>query len=452
MMYADKNKKWGKSMGMKDERGFTLVELAVVLIIIGILSGAFFSFMHVLSMSRKSELLDSKLDIIRRAISEYIEDDPLDPTDITEMRYPCPASPTAAIGSAEYGVENRVGGVCSATNGVAQAIGTAGQVVFIGAVPTRTLSIAGDYMYDPYHNRFTYAVSGNLTQVNALSGVNSGAITIVDESATITDRAHFALVSHGEIGTGGYSDGGALLGNCDTDNDGDSENCDGDATFIAEQGMTLANTAAFNDDSVLFDLVDDTDDEWWQATDISGQNINNRNPGNVGIGTVTPASRLDVAGAVRIGSVPDADCTVGAVGAMRYNTATDAIEYCAADNGSGAPGWKPSGGGLRPIGGGMLGVGETNLGSNWSTVFFEGTYASPDSGSAGGVVWEQADGTKWLALTSATGGGVFAALTNAYQCSFPGNALAEFCAKLVGGDLWIKAGTFVDVSYVIFVE
>ena len=64
--------------------------------------------------------------------------------------------------------------------------------------------------------------------------------------------------------------------------------------------------------------------------------------GNVGLGTLTPQAKLDVAGAVKT-SDSTLSCTAANVGTMRYNPTTDSLEFC--KNNLGVPSWKPAGGG-----------------------------------------------------------------------------------------------------------
>ncbi|MCX6787597.1 MAG: hypothetical protein NT108_00305 [Candidatus Kaiserbacteria bacterium] len=68
--------------------------------------------------------------------------------------------------------------------------------------------------------------------------------------------------------------------------------------------------------------------------------------GNVGIGTLTPAVKLDVAGAIKFGNaVPNADCTASTLGSARYNATAKEVEFCSPDGGgAGVPGWKSIGG------------------------------------------------------------------------------------------------------------
>ena len=47
----------------------------------------------------------------------------------------------------------------------------------------------------------------------------------------------------------------------------------------------------------------------------------------VGVGTQSPVVALDVAGALKIGDGGET-CTSGLSGALRYNTATQAVQYC----------------------------------------------------------------------------------------------------------------------------
>ena len=55
--------------------------------------------------------------------------------------------------------------------------------------------------------------------------------------------------------------------------------------------------------------------------------INFRSNGNVGIGTIAPATALDVIGAARLGYA-STTCSSTIAGAIRYNSATPALEYC----------------------------------------------------------------------------------------------------------------------------
>ncbi|HLD40992.1 MAG TPA: hypothetical protein VJA84_02325, partial [Candidatus Omnitrophota bacterium] len=66
---------------------------------------------------------------------------------------------------------------------------------------------------------------------------------------------------------------------------------------------------------------------YWKLADSGTDDISYALNGNVGIGTVSPSAKLDVAGGVKIGSDSGVcDSTKG--GTIRYNNADGCLEYC----------------------------------------------------------------------------------------------------------------------------
>jgi prepilin-type N-terminal cleavage/methylation domain-containing protein len=243
-----------KNAATKYSRGFTLIEIAVVITIAGLLLAGILRGYKVFVVQKQQVDLEVTYDVVKQAISSfrYVDPDP-DNADATEMngRYPCPASPTAAQGSANFGVED-----CTTANGVVQVVGTGGRVVLIGTVPTATLGISSAHMVDPFKNRLTYAVTRELTTANALSDPSlAGGIQVSPTiSGTPITNAEFVLISHGRTGAGSYTIEGVVHPSvCGNDDRGDTENCDGDAIF-SELQMALADTPDFSDDKLAFNL------------------------------------------------------------------------------------------------------------------------------------------------------------------------------------------------------
>lgn len=65
----------------------------------------------------------------------------------------------------------------------------------------------------------------------------------------------------------------------------------------------------------------------WLSSDGDNEGIKIDNAGNVGIGASTPASKLDVAGSIKIGD-EGASCTASNKGAIRFNNTIEVIETC----------------------------------------------------------------------------------------------------------------------------
>lgn len=284
------------------EKGFSLLEIMMVLILMGFLVSGFLGAMQVYNAEKKETQMDKTYDSVRAAMNGFIQG--REGTDI-RARYPCPAPLNVGPNSAEFGKEQRKpDGTCDATtdgsNGVYD-VGTA----YIGAIPTNTLGITSEFMLDNFGNKMTYAVTQSHVLDFALTTTPVGQVEIIDESGSSL-MAPFALVTHGQDGAGAYTIEGATYMPCRSSVAADGENCDFDDAKFKESRTKLGSSTDFYDDRLAFSLVDDDDDEWWGPVADSPNDIRNKNPGLVCVGDscdpafADPADRLLVDGSARM--------------------------------------------------------------------------------------------------------------------------------------------------------
>jgi prepilin-type N-terminal cleavage/methylation domain-containing protein len=196
-------------------RGFTLVEMAVVLAIVGLLLGALMVPLNTQIDQQRMSETQKQLEVIREALIGFAA---------ATGRLPCPATATTANTVAGAGTENRAAGAC-----VGVAAGAAQ-----GVVPWATLGIAET---DAWQRRFTYRVTaefandaGGGAQATFALG-DDGNMTVSNGSVDIATNVPAVIVSHGKNGAGGYRTDGAQV----TVGTGDeAENSDVDATFVSK--------------------------------------------------------------------------------------------------------------------------------------------------------------------------------------------------------------------------
>src|SRR5260221_10384593 len=167
--------------------GFTLVEPAVALAIIGLLLGMLIVPLGTQVDQQRIGDTQRQLDLIREAVIGFA---------VANGRLPCPATPTTPNTTAGAGTENRVGTACGIVEGV---------------LPWATLGLPET---DSWNNRFTYRVTlsfaddpvGGLLASFALT--DNGDITInngvINGSITVASTIPAIFVSHGKNGLGAY--------------------------------------------------------------------------------------------------------------------------------------------------------------------------------------------------------------------------------------------------------
>lgn len=157
------------------QRGFTLVEIALVLLITGLALGAGVSILRVKLAQAKIDTTKVKTEAVRVALINYVAQN---------YRLPCPAAPGLKRGDTGYNLEQRniatAGSeFCILANGLINSInGTALTGVSRGTVPCTTLGLPEDTCIDGWGVRLSYFVQNKavrLTQsnVNTMEGTMS---------------------------------------------------------------------------------------------------------------------------------------------------------------------------------------------------------------------------------------------------------------------------------------
>ena len=199
-------------------RGFSLVELAVVLVIIGFLMVSGILAFNAQIDTRNYEETTRRLNLAAEHVLAFA---------IANRRLPCPAAPSST------GVESITGGACNNS--------------FTGFLPAQTIGFpyfdSDRYALDAYNNRIRYAVAAAITgctgssttpHFSSANNLKANGISCrpndLDVCTTAacaarvisTQTAVIVLVSTGK--------NGALTGTYVTD---ESENTDGDARFVS---------------------------------------------------------------------------------------------------------------------------------------------------------------------------------------------------------------------------
>jgi type II secretory pathway pseudopilin PulG len=225
--------------------GFTLVEVAIVVLIAGLLLVPFLKGLEIWNERQAIKTTRENIKEVHLALSRYVA---------ANNRLPCPGVASLPDSDPNFGASVDCN-TAAAGPGLSIVPGEQpGTQVVIGAVPFRELSIPADVVSDAWGGRMTYAVTRNLATTPPPPGgfnQNAGAIRFINETGgDVIDpgRGLYALISHGRSGEGGYSKaGGVLRGACPSGTP-ESENCDFANAVFRTMNITEASGASYFDD------------------------------------------------------------------------------------------------------------------------------------------------------------------------------------------------------------
>jgi prepilin-type N-terminal cleavage/methylation domain-containing protein len=208
-------------------RGFTLLELSVVLIVISLIAATAFSVAAQKTRLAQQRELVEKMDKIENALIAYAKQN---------NALPCVAS---AIVAPYASVDCTAAATLPVRRITATEPDGTTPYVYEGVVPLVTLGLADEVGIDPWGKQFTYAVDARLTTANALltypATLNVGNILVKSTAGnTRTGTAVAIVLSHGPNGNGAfnYNTASAVrpLGSSDSN---EQENCECDSAGAA---------------------------------------------------------------------------------------------------------------------------------------------------------------------------------------------------------------------------
>jgi prepilin-type N-terminal cleavage/methylation domain-containing protein len=237
-------------MRMKRQAGFTLIEIAMVMLIIGLVLSTVVGMSVALIKSSRITATKQRMDLAKTALINFIAHN---------NRLPCPAVPTlppltAGLPTPGYGAEavTSLPGVLPVVCNVALA-NVVVAPVFTGILPWASLGLTDENAADGYYNRFTYRVAQSATvtisaqtvaglrgsiTVHSTAPATMGAAPIGNQTNNCTPAgqavnpcAAVALImSHGANGFGAYTNSGGMM-TASTGAD-EIQNANGSSAFV----------------------------------------------------------------------------------------------------------------------------------------------------------------------------------------------------------------------------
>ncbi len=194
---------------MNAQRGFSLMEMALVLIILGFLLGGALASVSTLQARQRESKTEEQLDEIIDALTSFAA---------VNRRLPCPANPTTASITTGAGLE-RVPTGAGCTGGNA------------GVLPWATLGLPEG---DAWARRFSYRVTNSFARSGtAITLASTGDNTVQNlAGVTLASQTPAVVVSHGANTRRSYGSSGIL--GAASPNAGETENGDADAQFVSD--------------------------------------------------------------------------------------------------------------------------------------------------------------------------------------------------------------------------
>jgi len=145
------------------QHGFSLVELAMVLLVVGFLAALFLPATNTMLDNNRRKETRAKLEALEAAMTRFV---------MTNQRLPCPADGSLGPTDADYGRESVVTGVCTANE------------LLNGVAPWRTLAIPQESATDAWNNLISYRVWAGVA--NSLTLANGMDMTACDPNGAAT--------------------------------------------------------------------------------------------------------------------------------------------------------------------------------------------------------------------------------------------------------------------------
>lgn len=309
------------------QRGFTLIEMTMVIIIFGIIVAAFAGVYTQYINHQRSETTRINVNNLASALGNFRT---------MYGRYPCPASLTEDRNSVTYGRETDckdsvvpvgtcLDGICveESTREIDPGTGAFKPRVRIGFAPFRELGLDEDEVYDGFGRRLFYVVTERQA-VAATFSAQEGGIEITNEAGNSIlappGSAHFITFSAGKNQGGSYGKNGDLIP-CPLVGP-EAQNCTPNDKAIYTVGQ-ISEASGANSFDDIFKYSTSEDIPLWQASDVDPLDIHQKPGGRVGLAagaTTALTDSAEIAGVVRI---QDDATTAQQEGVLRSNSVCD---------------------------------------------------------------------------------------------------------------------------------